>query len=209
MAPKIVDRNAKKDEIIQAALQVFARRGFANTKISDIASLAGIGKGTIYEYFRSKEEIFAAAYQSISGTFDSYLLNALATVKKPVLKLKLLFELNLDFFGKDALDFSAVMLQFWAEGIRTMDKETQGVINLKQLYRDYRIMIMEIVKEGQQAGVFRDIDSMAFASLAIASLDGLLLQLVTDPDVFDLQKIKNVFVETLLKTIVIDEKNKF
>jgi len=205
MAPKIVDRNAKKNKIIQAALQVFARRGFANTKVSDIASRAGIGKGTIYEYFRSKVEIFAAAYQSMSDAFDSYLFNTLATVEQPVLKLKLLFELNLDFFGKDALDFSAVMLQFWAEGIRTMDKETQGIINLKQLYNDYRIMIVEIVNEGQKTGVFRKIDSMAYASLAIASLDGLLLQLVTDPEAIDLPKIKNVFVETLLKTIVIDQ----
>ena len=203
MAPKIVDRDARKTEIIQAALQAFSRKGFANTKISDIASLAGVGKGTIYEYFRSKEEIFSAAYTTINDTMDAQLTHALGSVDQPVLKLKVLFELGLDYFLNDALGFSAVMLQFWAEGIRTMDDDVQAVIDLKRIYSDYRSMIAGIVEEGQKMGVFRQIDTMAYASLAIASLDGLLLQVVTDPKFIDLEKIKRVFADTLLKAIVI------
>ncbi len=205
MAPKIIDRDARKTEIIQAALQAFSRKGFANTKITDIASLAGVGKGTIYEYFRSKEEIFGAAYTTINNTMDEQLTQALGPVDQPVLKLKLLFELGLDYFLRDALDFSAVMLQFWAEGIRTMDDDVQAVIDLKRIYSDYRTMIAGIVEEGQKAGVFRQIDTVAYASLAIAALDGLLLQIVTDPKFIDLEKIKRVFADTLLKAIVIDD----
>ena len=59
MAPKIVDKEAKKTQIIIAATQVFSKLGVAKTKMIDIAQAAGIGKGTIYEYFRSKEEIFS------------------------------------------------------------------------------------------------------------------------------------------------------
>ena len=205
MAPKIVDRDARKNEIIQAALQAFSRKGFANTKISDIASLAGVGKGTIYEYFRSKEGIFSAAYTTINNTMDAQLRHALGSVDQPLLKLKVLFELGLDYFLNDALDFSAVMLQSWAEGIRTMDDDVQTIIDLKRIYSDYRSMIAVIVEEGQKMGVFRQVDTMAYASLAIASLDGLLLQVVTDPKFIDMEKIKRVFVDTLLKAIVIDD----
>ena len=66
MSPKIIDKEAKKAEILQAAMQVFSRKGVAKTRMADIAVAAGIGKGTIYEYFRSKEEIFAAAFQQVN-----------------------------------------------------------------------------------------------------------------------------------------------
>ena len=45
--PKIIDKNAKKQEIIQAAMKVFAQRGYANTKMAEIAEATNIGKGTI------------------------------------------------------------------------------------------------------------------------------------------------------------------
>lgn len=48
----------KEDVILAAAVQVFMERGFASTSIQDIASLAGLAKGTIYEYFKSKDELF-------------------------------------------------------------------------------------------------------------------------------------------------------
>jgi AcrR family transcriptional regulator len=52
----------KREVIIQSALAVFVEKGFYNAKISDIAEKAGIGKGTIYEYFASKKEIFEEAF---------------------------------------------------------------------------------------------------------------------------------------------------
>lgn len=204
MGAKIFDRNPKKTEIVQAALQVFSRKGFANTKIADIASLAHVGKGTIYEYFRSKAEIFGAAYTLMSETMNAHLMQKLSQISHPAQKLKVLFDFSLDYFGHDALDFSAIMLQFWAEGIRTMDKDVAAVIDLKQIYSEYRTQIVGIIEEGQQMGAFRNIDAVAYASLAIAALDGLLLQLVTDPEIIDLQTIKHVFSNTMLAAIVID-----
>ncbi len=49
MPPKKIDKNAKKKQIIQAAMQVFSEKSVVNTKMIDIAKAAGIGKGTIYE----------------------------------------------------------------------------------------------------------------------------------------------------------------
>lgn len=48
----------KENDILSAAIEVFHEKGFSNTSIQDIANRAGIGKGTIYEYFKSKEELF-------------------------------------------------------------------------------------------------------------------------------------------------------
>ncbi len=71
MAARIVDKILKKQDILSAALKVFGRQGFANTKMIDIALEAGIGKGTIYEYFRSKDEIKTASFEAFLTKMDT------------------------------------------------------------------------------------------------------------------------------------------
>ena len=58
--PKIVDKDQRKAEIARMAMEVFARTGFEKATIQEIAEEGGIGKGTIYQYFATKEEILAA-----------------------------------------------------------------------------------------------------------------------------------------------------
>ena len=58
--PATVDKDAKRREIIRAAAAVFTRSGYHVAKMQDIATAAEIGKGTIYEYFSTKEELFLA-----------------------------------------------------------------------------------------------------------------------------------------------------
>jgi Transcriptional regulator len=59
-------RDNRKEQILQAALRVFARRGMVATKISDIASEAGMSHGLVYHYFKSKDEIFVTLVQQAS-----------------------------------------------------------------------------------------------------------------------------------------------
>ncbi|MGK7924917.1 MAG: TetR/AcrR family transcriptional regulator, partial [Spirulina sp.] len=66
--PKIVDKEQKRQDIVEASLQVFKCKGYQGTRIIDIAKEAGIGKGTVYEYFHSKDEI-------ILGVFDELFLD--------------------------------------------------------------------------------------------------------------------------------------
>ena len=56
MAPKRVDREEKQQAIVGAAVEVFARRGFTAATIEEIARTAGLGKGTVYQYFHSKDD---------------------------------------------------------------------------------------------------------------------------------------------------------
>lgn len=66
---RIVDRNQKEQEIIQAAIQVFSERGFEKSSVSQIADRAGIATGGIYNYFRNKEHLFEQCYTHITAVF--------------------------------------------------------------------------------------------------------------------------------------------
>lgn len=64
-------KQARPQELVDAALTLFTEQGFAATKLSDIARTAGVSKGTIYLYFQSKEDLLKAAVQrSITPIFD-------------------------------------------------------------------------------------------------------------------------------------------
>ena len=90
MCPKIVDKQLKKQEILKAAMRVFAQQGVACTKMEDVAYEAGIGKGTIYEYFKSKDDIFKDAFNHFTEQLDTVMASRLYKVYDPIEKLKAL-----------------------------------------------------------------------------------------------------------------------
>lgn len=202
MVARIVDKESKKQEIIQAALQVFSRYGFAKTKMIDVANAAGIGKGTIYEYFRSKEEIFAESFLYMMKKSDIMLEEALSKTDNPEQKLRAIVDIWLIHFLEEAGDFMAIMMDFWAEGIRTKNEKILQIIDLKGLYHQYRQLIDDVLQEGVQRSVFREINTMTFSSVMIAALDGLMLQWILDPNLFDLQQVAKDFMDGFLNGII-------
>ena len=70
MCPKMIDREEKVKEIAAAALALFSQKGYPATSVGQIAQAAGIGKGTIYDYFNTKEEIFIASIMEWLTQFD-------------------------------------------------------------------------------------------------------------------------------------------
>lgn len=197
MAPRVVDKEAKKNEIIFASLKVFSSKGIANAKIADIAAEANVGKGTIYEYFRSKEEIFASAFNSMFADMETRTLQAIDKTDDPLKKLKLLVEITLDYHMQDAGEFAAIMMDFWAEGIRTKNETMLNMINLKHVYTEYRTIISNIITDGMKKKVFNKVDSNSFAAMTVAMLDGIFLQIIMEPDVIDIKKIKKTITDTL------------
>jgi len=199
--PRVVDRDEKRRRILHAAMAAFARKGIMKTKAIDIAQEAGVGKGTIYEYFRSKEEIFVAAFQLFFSNLNYNIERSLARTDDPVQKLKIIIEETMQGFLQDDGKFAELIMEFWAEGVRTKDPNMLGAIDLKKLYSDYRLFIAHVIEEGIRKGVFMSVDVMVTASLIIAALDGIGLQWIMDRNLFKSPVIAGQLFETLLEGI--------
>jgi len=199
--PKIVDKKAKKAEILKAAMKIFAQNGVVKTKMADIALAAGIGKGTIYEYFRSKEDIFEEAFNSVFSNMETTLIEALKTADDPEEKLKILIDVSLTCFVDSDYDFAGIMVDFWAEGVRNKDAEILKIIDLDKIYKDYRKLFSEILDEGIRKGIFKNIDTFSLSAILIAALDGLTLQWIMNRQLFDLRKVSDVLLDSLLNGI--------
>jgi len=199
--PKIVDKEAKKMEILHAAMQVFAKKGVVKTKMIDIATTAAVGKGTIYEYFRSKEEIFASSFIYFYKMMGTMVQEALVKEDDPLKQLELIFTISLDAFMHIGEEYADIMMDFWAEGIRNKDQDFLDAINIKGIYSDYRKMIQKILKNGIEKGVFKPLDAKLTAAVMIGAFDGILLQWIMDRKSINLQKIPMVLFDGFIEGI--------
>jgi TetR/AcrR family fatty acid metabolism transcriptional regulator len=84
----------KPQQIIEAAIRVFARNGYYNSRVSDIAREAGIASGTIYLYFRTKEEILVTLFRDTMAAFVAHLRLEIADETDPVAKIRRLVALH-------------------------------------------------------------------------------------------------------------------
>lgn len=203
MSPKIVDKEVKKQEILKAAMRVFAGKGVVKTKMADIALAAGIGKGTIYEYFRSKEDIFAEAYSHIFLNTETRIAEVLESHLEPEEKLRGLMSVTLEeFLVGDGGEFAGIMMSFWSEGVRNKNERIMEIIDLKKVYSEYRRMISTILEEGMEKGQFRDMDTHVTASVIIGAMDGILLQYIMDKDVFSPEEAITALLDSYLNGIL-------
>lgn len=201
MAPKIVDKETKKGEILQAAMSQFAQKGVLNTKMADIARAAQIGKGTIYEYFRSKEEIVRTVFESFHSSADQLVKQLEPSGLKPDEKLRKLIENSMHQFLHEGADFAEILMDFWAEGVRTKNREITGLFDLEKLYSQYRTAISGILLEGVEQGCFKEINTFAIASAIIGAMDGIMLQWILNRNLINISDVTNSFIKTIFEGI--------
>ena len=203
--PKIIDKKVKKFEILGAAMKIFAQKGVANTKMVDIAVAAGIGKGTIYEYFSNKDEIFNLAFQHFMDTIGASISKEIMKVTEPVEKLRAIFFAWVDVIERDHPDLIEIMLDFWADAVRRKDEADMSIINLEKMYAEFRQMIQAILDEGIRLGKFRPVNTFITASLLLGTIDGVMLQWILDKNIFQLRTAIECFLDEFLYGICIKQ----
>lgn len=196
---------AKRKRIIDAAIQVFAHDGLSNGKIATIAKKAGIGKGTVYEYFSSKEEIFAAVFKDFFDQMIAGYTQLIDAPMDPVKKIELVFDYSYDYLdqlledehGQDWLIFLEIFLQ----GFRNEFKGV-GKLSFSAVLREIYDIFKPFVDEGIQAGVFKPLDSEHVTFILFAALDGISLHYFINRGYYDKEKLKTITKEIFLNGLL-------
>ena len=201
--PKIVDKKEKRSRILETAIRVFAQKGVNNTKIADIAQAAGIGKGTVYEYYHSKEEIIYASFRHFMGSMSAVIGRRLLHLRDPLDKLLAYFAAWGEIVDSEFIGYIEVVLDFWAEGIRR--EKTAMTINLAEMYAEYRATVEGLLDECVSAGRIGPVDTRITASILLGTMDGLLVQWIADRDVFDIKQaielLPRILIEGLKRNV--------
>ena len=138
----------KREAIMRAATKVFARSGYFNSKVADVAREAGVADGTVYLYFKSKEEILRSIFERNTGEAVRAGREELAKIADPREKLRRIARHHLERLGADR-DL-AVVFQVELRGTTKFMEEFSA-----EGLAEYLGLIREAFEEGQAAGVFR------------------------------------------------------
>ncbi|MBW8057274.1 MAG: TetR/AcrR family transcriptional regulator [candidate division NC10 bacterium] len=195
--PIIVDKDRKRRDILQAAMRVFARDGYHRAKMEAVAEEAGIGKGTVYEYFKSKTDLFLVLHDHMLAELKDFYMKELAGIQQPAAILERFIAVAFQTF-RVWEPFFLVFFDFWAEGGRG---EQQALLQtrLREAYAVARADVAAIIAAGVKDGSFRcDNPSLTAASI-LATLDGLVLQWLCDRDAFDLDAMRETLTQGILR----------
>jgi TetR/AcrR family fatty acid metabolism transcriptional regulator len=160
--PAVAD---KREAILRAATRVFAGSGYFNSKVADIARVAGVADGTVYLYFKSKEDILHSIFERNTSEAIEEGREELRKIEDPREKLRRIARHHLERLGSDR-DL-AVVFQVELRG-STKFMEAFSAAGLAE----YLHLIREVFEEGQRAGLFRaDLNAKLVAKILFGALD--------------------------------------
>ena len=175
MAPKIIDKWAKRAAITQVAAEVFARKGFQGASVDDVAAAAGVSKGSLYSYFKNKEELFYATFQAFQTQLVLECETIMATEQTASGKLRVCLMLSMESCHEH-IELFPLTLELWAAASSGSARERFAVV-MEALYRELRGMTAGLINTGKANGEFRqDVDAEAVAAWLVGGLDGMMLQ---------------------------------
>ena len=180
-------------------MQVFAREGYHRAKMKTVAEEAGIGKGTVYEYFKSKTDLFLALHDHMLSELKNFYMKELSGIREPALMLERFIAVAFQTFRLWE-PFFLVFFDFWAEGGRGEQRALLQT-RLREAYAVSRSDIAAIIAAGVKDGSLRCNNPLLAAANILASLDGLVLQWLCDRNAFDLDAMREMFTRTTLRSL--------
>jgi TetR/AcrR family fatty acid metabolism transcriptional regulator len=163
--PRSVPASDKREAILKAATQVFARNGFFQSQVADVAREAGVAAGTVYLYFRSKDDLLVSLFERTMRDAIAEGRAALEAVSDPRERLTRIARLHLERLGRDR-DLAVVFQVELRQSTKFMERFSSTFL------RDYLGLIRDTLAKGQAAGHFRsDLNPTIAAKIFFGALD--------------------------------------
>jgi TetR/AcrR family fatty acid metabolism transcriptional regulator len=187
--------SGKRESILRAATRVFARNGYFNSKVADIARQADVADGTVYLYFKSKEEI-------LHSIFDQNMAEAIAAgrvliekIHDPGEKLRRIAMLHLERLGADR-DL-AVVFQIELRGSTKFMQEFSAAG-----FAEYLGLLRQTFEEGQRSGVFRkDLNAKLVSKILFGALDEMATNWIISKRNYKLEPMAEVVMDVFFNGV--------
>ena len=192
----------KRQRILLAAIKVFSSKGFHGSKVSDIAKEANVADGTIYLYFKNKDDILIQLFDESLKVLLGNMSQALAEENDPLSRLRIFIRIHLD---------SVVKYQSVAEIMQLELRQSHKFMKeqVPKRWSEYLNIIRDTIRKGQQDGVIRDDIHPAMVKSAIfGAMDEIAINWVLNKQrkrkAFDLvdssEKLADIFLTGLEAT---------
>jgi TetR/AcrR family transcriptional regulator, fatty acid metabolism regulator protein len=182
----------KRDLILRAAVKVFARHGYFQSQVADVARVAGVAAGTVYLYFRSKDDLLVSIFERTMKDAIAEGRAALADVPDPADRLRRIARLHLERLGRDR-ELAVVVQVELRQSIKFMERFSSTHL------QDYLNLIRRTIADGQEAGVFRkDVSANTGAKVFFGALDEMATNWMLSRRKYDLAAEADAVVDLLI-----------
>jgi TetR/AcrR family fatty acid metabolism transcriptional regulator len=163
---------AKREKILRAAIRIFSQKGYFNSKISEIARLAGVADGTIYLYFKNKDDLLISLFEEKMGEVVADVRARVADGGDALSRLRIFIRNHMDLLTREAGLIEVIQVE-----LRQSNKFMKEYVPLKFL--EYLDVISGILEDGKREGTVRPDLNVTMARRAIfGALDEISLAYV-------------------------------
>lgn len=188
-----------KETIIRESTRLFLANGFRGTSVKAITEAAGIGRGTLYWYFKSKDEILITIFKKFESELLDQLVQAVQHCKGNfVAKYKTFHKFTTEF-ARDNRDLSLAFNTLLNEMSGT---HTEAERVAKAVYEKFRLILEGLLEDGKRDGsVKKNVDSALYAHIVISSHTGMLVQWLINGESFDVPAFARTYRNFILEGI--------
>jgi len=192
-------QNDVKETIIRESTKLFLANGFRGTSVKEITKAAGIGRGTLYWYFKSKDEILTSVIERWEEEFVQGLIKAVGDRKGDFTAKYKAFHKYATEFARDERELALVFNTLLNEIVGT-NSEPERVV--KAVYERYRRFLESMIVDGKKDGsVKADLDPLLYAHVIIASHTGMLVEWFVNGEALDVGPFVRTFRDIILKSV--------
>jgi len=185
--------NARYQAILRAAINVFASRGFFQSKVADVAQAAGVADGTVYLYFKSKDDLLISIFNETMDEVIARSRGELEKIEDPVARLRKLASLHLSWLGRDrqlAVVFQVELRQ------STKFMEEFSMTRLAEYFE----MIREVIVDGQSRGIFRkEVQPQVATKVFFGALDEMVTNWILSRKRYSLETMVQPVLDILIR----------
>jgi TetR/AcrR family fatty acid metabolism transcriptional regulator len=194
MAPRRPDKRAK---ILRSATKVFARNGFYHSKVSEIAREADVADGTIYLYFKNKEDILISIFEESMDDILQLTREEIGTHQDALSKLRRFVHLHMTLMEKNPRLAEVIQVE-----LRQSSKFMKEYKNVKFL--EYLQFIAEVIEQGRREGlIHKEVSPAIFKRMLFGALDELALQWVLSKKRYSLSEMADQVTDIFMNGIAV------
>ena len=185
----------KRDALLRAAIETFAARGFFNAQVADVARTAGVAAGTVYLYFRGKDDLLVSIFEKTMRDAIVEGRRTIDSLPNPLAQLRAIARLHLDRMSRDR-NLAVVFQVELRQSTKFMEQFSATHV------REYLGIIRDVIVEGQSAGVFRkDVNPTLASKLLFGMLDEMATNWILSKRKYSLTNDVDAIVDLFVRGV--------
>lgn len=172
----------KRKELLTAAIEIFAKKGYNKANIKELSDMAGVACGTVYLYFKNKDDLLLQAIKTMMDTNLSQIREKISNIEPSIEKLYMFFYHHIELFTHNPS-----MAQFLVVELKQSEEfyKKHPTYNPYHEYMDY---IHELVTKAVKEGTTLPYNPKTISFIILGTMDALLTQWLVNPESVDLEE---------------------